>query len=88
MSSESDPIVADFVVESREHLADVENQLLAIEAAGAEINVDLVNEVFRAVHSIKASTARKVTLLRFSLPRLSSMASSSGVRGSEISRSR
>ncbi|MEA1952727.1 MAG: chemotaxis protein CheW [Planctomycetota bacterium] len=56
MSSESDPIIAEFVVESREHLADIENQLLAIEAAGADINVDLVNEVFRAVHSIKGAS--------------------------------
>ncbi len=52
---EEDPIVAEFIVESREHLADIENQLLAIEAAGAEIDVDLVNTVFRAIHSIKGS---------------------------------
>lgn len=56
MSSENDSIIAEFVVESREHLADVENQFLAIEAAGADINVDLVNEVFRAVHSIKGAS--------------------------------
>jgi two-component system chemotaxis sensor kinase CheA len=55
MSSEDDQIIADFVVESREHLADVENQLMAIEAAGADIDLDLVNEVFRAVHSIKGA---------------------------------
>ncbi len=55
MASEIDPIVADFVVESREHLADVENELLAIESGGADIDVDLVNKVFRAVHSIKGA---------------------------------
>ena len=52
---EIDPVVAEFVVESREHLADVENQLLAIESAGADIDVELVNTVFRAVHSIKGA---------------------------------
>jgi two-component system chemotaxis sensor kinase CheA len=52
---EQDSIVAEFVVESREHLADVENQLLAIEAGGAEIDSDLVNTVFRAIHSIKGA---------------------------------
>lgn len=48
-------IVADFVVESREHLADIESQLLAIEAAGAAIDEELVNQVFRAIHSIKGA---------------------------------
>jgi two-component system chemotaxis sensor kinase CheA len=52
---EEDPIVAEFIVESREHLVDVENQLLAIEAAGADIDAELVNTVFRAVHSIKGA---------------------------------
>ena len=46
-------IIAEFVTESREHLADIENQLLAIEAAGAEADSELVNTVFRAIHSIK-----------------------------------
>lgn len=55
MSSEKEVIIADFVVESREHLADVENQLLAIEAAKADVDVELVNEVFHAVHSIKGA---------------------------------
>ncbi len=53
--SNDDPIVAEFIVESREHLADVENQLLSIEAAGEAVDVDLVNTVFRAVHSIKGA---------------------------------
>jgi two-component system, chemotaxis family, sensor kinase CheA len=48
-------IITEFVVESREHLADIEGQFLAIEAAGAEIDVELVNTVFRAVHSIKGA---------------------------------
>ncbi len=48
-------IIADFVIESRERLADVENQILAIETGGAESDPELVNEVFRAVHSIKGA---------------------------------
>ncbi len=55
MTTENDSIIAEFVVESREHLADIENQLLAIEAAGANIDVELVNKVFRAVHSVKGA---------------------------------
>lgn len=50
-----DPIIAEFIVESREHLSDIENQLLSIEAAGEAIDVELVNTVFRAVHSIKGA---------------------------------
>ncbi|MEQ8791230.1 MAG: hybrid sensor histidine kinase/response regulator [Pirellulaceae bacterium] len=48
-------LIGDFVVESNEHLAHVESQLLQIEANGADIDVDLVNTVFRAVHSIKGT---------------------------------
>lgn len=48
-------ILHEFVVESSEHLADIENQLLTIEAGGADIDVDLVNTVFRGVHSIKGA---------------------------------
>jgi HPt (histidine-containing phosphotransfer) domain-containing protein len=48
-------IIEDYVVESREHLADIENQLLAIEAGGEHVDGDLVNTVFRAVHSIKGA---------------------------------
>ena len=48
-------IITEFVVESREHLADIENQFLAIEAAGADVDMELVNTVFRAVHSIKGA---------------------------------
>jgi two-component system, chemotaxis family, sensor kinase CheA len=55
MTTENDGIIAEFIIESREHLADIENQLLAIEAGGANIDVELVNKVFRAVHSIKGA---------------------------------
>jgi two-component system chemotaxis sensor kinase CheA len=48
-------LVADFITESREHLADVEGQLLEIEAGGANVDVNIVNTVFRGIHSIKGA---------------------------------
>ncbi|MEA3467967.1 MAG: chemotaxis protein CheW [Thermodesulfobacteriota bacterium] len=53
MQIEDDEILQGFIEESLEHLADIENDLLEIEANGADINEDLVNKVFRAAHSIK-----------------------------------
>jgi len=53
MSIEDDEGIQSYVEESLEHLADIENNLLAIEQAGADIDLDLVNKVFRAAHSIK-----------------------------------
>ncbi|NUQ63094.1 MAG: Hpt domain-containing protein, partial [Pirellulales bacterium] len=48
-------LIAEFVIESKEHLSGIENRLLAIEAGGAGADPALVNEVFRAVHSIKGA---------------------------------
>ncbi len=48
-------IIDEFVAESRDHLADIETQLLAIEAGGAAIDSELVNTVFRGIHSIKGA---------------------------------
>jgi two-component system chemotaxis sensor kinase CheA len=48
-------LLNDFVVEANEHLADIENQFLAIEENAPDIDSDLVNEVFRAIHSIKGA---------------------------------
>ncbi len=48
-------LLQEFIIEAKEHLSDIENQLLAIEAGGADIDIDLVNTVFRAVHSIKGA---------------------------------
>lgn len=53
MQFEDDEILQGFIEESLEHLADIENDLLAIEEGGANIDEDLVNKVFRAAHSIK-----------------------------------
>lgn len=45
--------LAIFLEDSHEHLSGIENDLLAIEEAGEHVDVDLVNKVFRAIHSIK-----------------------------------
>ncbi len=52
-----DDLTREFVAEAREHLADMETDLLAIEEAGADIDEELVNKVFRAAHSIKGGSA-------------------------------
>ncbi len=53
MSIQDDETLRLYVEESIEHLADIENDLLAIEEGGADIDEELVNKVFRAAHSIK-----------------------------------
>jgi two-component system chemotaxis sensor kinase CheA len=45
-------LVQDFVTESREHLANIESDLLILEQGGGPFE-DTVNRVFRAVHSVK-----------------------------------
>ncbi len=50
---EDDETLQMYIEESLDHLGDIESDLLAIEAAGENIDVDLVNNVFRAAHSIK-----------------------------------
>jgi two-component system chemotaxis sensor kinase CheA len=53
MSIQDDETLQMYLEESLDHLADIENDLLAIEEDGADINEDLVNKVYRAAHSIK-----------------------------------
>ncbi|MFO7713458.1 Hpt domain-containing protein, partial [Desulfosarcina sp.] len=53
MTIQDDETLQMYLEESIEHLADIETDLLAIEEAGADINEDLVNKVYRAAHSIK-----------------------------------
>ena len=53
MTFQDDETLQMYLEESLEHLADIENDFLAIEKAGADIDEDLVNKVYRAAHSIK-----------------------------------
>lgn len=48
-------IIEAFLEESREHLTGIEDDLLSIEAAGADVDEELVNKVFRGAHSIKGA---------------------------------
>jgi two-component system chemotaxis sensor kinase CheA len=48
-----DNLIADFVTESREHLAAIEPDLLAMEQNGSHVPAEVINRVFRAIHSIK-----------------------------------
>ncbi len=42
-----------YVEESQEHLSNIENDLLEIEKAGDDADIEIINNVFRAAHSIK-----------------------------------
>ncbi|WP_300667671.1 chemotaxis protein CheW [Desulfoluna sp.] len=53
MIFEDDDTLRMYVEESLEHLSDIESDLLAIEEAGLENGEELINNVFRAAHSIK-----------------------------------
>ena len=72
-----DELLNEFVVESNEHMADIENQLLSIEESGADVDVDLINEVFRGIHSIKGAAGflglKKVNDLAHSLENILNM---------------
>ena len=46
-------IISDFVAESRDHLNAIEPDLLTMEQGGGDLSKDLLNRVFRAIHSIK-----------------------------------
>ena len=53
MIDEEDEILVIFYEESREHLETFEDDLLALEGQGADFDDDLMNSIFRAVHTIK-----------------------------------
>jgi two-component system, chemotaxis family, chemotaxis protein CheY len=48
-----DAIVQDYLTECREQLVSVEEDLQAIERCGAEVDVELVDRVFRALHWVQ-----------------------------------
>ena len=63
-----DDLATDYLAESRDHLSNIEADLLALEAGGAEIDEELVNRFFRAVHSVKGGAGF------FDLPKLRELA--------------
>ena len=52
-----DEILDLFLEESAEHLEGIESDLLAIEQCGENVNTELVNKVFRAMHTIKGGSS-------------------------------
>ncbi|MFZ5952559.1 MAG: chemotaxis protein CheW [Candidatus Rifleibacteriota bacterium] len=57
MSLSNDELLREFLAETNEQLAGIENDLLLIEEQGQNIDEDLVNKVFRAAHSIKGGSS-------------------------------
>jgi CheY-like chemotaxis protein len=53
MISLDDEVAGEYLAECCEHMATVETGLLAMEKGGAAIDEEVVNRVFRAVHSVK-----------------------------------
>ena len=54
-NNEDDELLAMFVQESLEHLETVEPNLLVMEEHGPDTDPEVVNSLFRGVHSIKGS---------------------------------
>lgn len=50
---EFDDLIEEFVTESKEHLADIEDDLIKIESGREHVDPEVINRVFRAAHSIK-----------------------------------
>lgn len=53
----SDNLKFEFLTECRDHLEGIEADILLIEEGGINADIDLVNKVFRAAHSIKGGAA-------------------------------
>ncbi|MFO7717684.1 MAG: chemotaxis protein CheA, partial [Desulfohalobium sp.] len=53
MSMMDDETLQMYVEEAKEHLEDIESDLLQMEQDGANVDEELVNKVFRAAHSMK-----------------------------------
>jgi two-component system chemotaxis sensor kinase CheA len=52
-SLSDDNLITEFVTESREHLSTIEPDLLVMEQQGGKTSQEVINRVFRAIHSIK-----------------------------------
>ncbi len=50
-----DEFIPDFITDSKAHLEDIESDFLALEEQGEDADVELINKIFRAIHSIKGS---------------------------------
>ncbi|MBF0283613.1 MAG: Hpt domain-containing protein, partial [Magnetococcales bacterium] len=55
MAEEDEELLGMFVQEAGEHLATIEPDLLTVEEQGANTEPEVINRLFRSVHSIKGS---------------------------------
>lgn len=55
MLDEHDDLLDDFVEDARQHLQSIEPDFLVLEQSGAEADPEVVNRIFRGVHSIKGA---------------------------------
>ncbi|MFN8614371.1 MAG: chemotaxis protein CheA [Vampirovibrionales bacterium] len=55
MSMTDDALLQEFLTESLEHLASIEPDLLVLEEQGSAASDDVINKIFRAIHSIKGA---------------------------------
>ncbi|MBU4264204.1 MAG: chemotaxis protein CheW [Proteobacteria bacterium] len=53
MSATDDAILDELIIESKEHLEKIEPNLLALEKEGGMVSSEIINTIFRAIHSIK-----------------------------------
>ena len=53
MNMQDKEMLNELIVESRDHLSEIEPDLLELEQKGSAISDELINRIFRAVHSIK-----------------------------------
>jgi len=68
MNDEKQEILNEFIQEARDHLAEIEPDLLELERQGSRATKEVVNRIFRAIHSTKggASFLAFDALTRFS----------------------
>ncbi len=50
-------IINEFIAESRDHLENMEPGLLSMEQEGANVSPEIINNIFRAMHSIKGASS-------------------------------
>jgi two-component system chemotaxis sensor kinase CheA len=55
-SFNDESLIQEFICESRDHLASIEPDLLTLEKEGLNAGPDLINHIFRAIHSIKGAS--------------------------------
>ncbi len=46
-------MIGDLIQESKEHLQEIEPVLLELERQGDALPTEMINQIFRAIHSIK-----------------------------------